>query len=247
MASECRRVLLKLSGEALMGAQGYGIDQAVLQRIAREVDEAHKAGTQIAIVIGGGNIMRGEAAAERGMDRAQADYMGMLATVINALALQDALEAAGMVTRVQTGIEMPAVAEPFIRRRAIRHMEKDRVVVLAAGTGNPYFTTDTAAALRAVELNCDVLLKGTKVDGVYEDDPVRNPHARKFAEVSYMRALNMGLRVMDSTAIALCKDNHLPIVVFDLAKPGAVAAVARGERHGTRVHDMPAEDDVRWD
>jgi uridylate kinase len=178
MASEYRRVLLKLSGEALMGEQGYGIDPAVLQRIAREVGDAHKAGIQLAIVIGGGNIIRGEAAAERGMDRAQADYMGMLATVINALALQDALETAGMVTRVQTGIEMPAIAEPFIRRRAIRHMEKDRIVVLAAGTGNPYFTTDTAAALRAVELNCDVLLKATKVDGVYEDDPALNPHAR---------------------------------------------------------------------
>ena len=247
MASQYTRVLLKLSGEALMGDQGYGIDQAVLQRIAHEVGEAHAAGIQIAIVIGGGNIMRGEAAAERGMDRAQADYMGMLATVINALALQDALEAEGMVTRVQTGIEMPAVAEPFIRRRAIRHMEKGRVVVLAAGTGNPYFTTDTAAALRAVELNCEVLLKATKVDGVYEDDPVRNPRARKFAEISYMRALNMGLRVMDSTAIALCKDNRLPIVVFNLADVGAVAAIARGERRGTRVHDMSADDDVRWD
>jgi uridylate kinase len=247
MASEYRRVLLKLSGEALMGEQGYGIDPAVLQRIAREVGEAHNAGIQLAIVIGGGNIIRGEAAAERGMDRAQADYMGMLATVINGLALQDALETAGMVTRVQTGIEMPAIAEPFIRRRAIRHMEKDRIVVLAAGTGNPYFTTDTAAALRAVELNCAVLLKATKVDGVYEDDPARDPHARKFAEISYMRALNMGLRVMDSTALALCKDNHLAIVVFNLADTGAVAAIARGERRGTRVHDMPAEDDVRWD
>jgi uridylate kinase len=242
-----RRVLLKLSGEALMGEQGYGIDPLVLQRIAREVAQAHADGVELAIVIGGGNIIRGEAAAARGMDRAQADYMGMLATVINALALQDALEAAGLMTRVQTGIEMPAVAEPFIRRRAIRHMEKGRVVVLAAGTGNPYFTTDTAAALRAVELNCEVLLKATKVDGVYEDDPMRNPQARKFAEISYMRALNMGLRVMDSTALALCKDNHLPIVVFDLSDAGAVAAIARGELRGTRVRDMPTDDDVRWD
>ena len=230
-----------------MGEQGYGMDPAVLQRIAGEVSQAHALGVQVASVVGGGNIIRGEAAAARGMDRAQADYMGMLATVINALALQDALESARLVTRVQTGIEMPAVAEPFIRRRAIRHLEKDRIVILAAGTGNPYFTTDTAAALRAVELNCDVLLKATKVDGVYEDDPVRNPHARKFAEISYMRALNMGLRVMDSTALALCKDNHLPIVIFNLSDPGAVAAIARGEARGTRVHDMPPDDDVRWD
>jgi uridylate kinase len=172
--------------------------------------------------------------------------MGMLATVINALALQDALESAGLVTRVQTGIEMPAVAEPFIRRRALRHLEKGRVVILAGGTGNPFFTTDTAAALRAVELNCDVLLKATKVDGVYDDDPVRNPAARRFAEISYMRALNMGLRVMDSTALALCKDNHLPIIVFDLFDQGAVAAVARGEARGTQVRDMPPDDDVRW-
>ncbi len=247
MVTRYRRVLLKLSGEALMGEQGYGIDPEVLQRIATEVAQAHAEGVELAIVIGGGNIIRGEAAAARGMDRAQADYMGMLATVINALALQDALESIGLVTRVQTGIEMPAVAEPFIRRRAIRHMEKGRVVVLAAGTGNPYFTTDTAAALRAVELNCEVLLKATKVDGVYEDDPLRNPGARKFAEISYMRALNMGLRVMDSTALALCKDNHLPIVVFNLADTGAVAAIARGELRGTRVRDMVPEDDVRWD
>jgi uridylate kinase len=247
MGVQYRRVLLKLSGEALMGKQGYGIDQAVLQRIATEVAETHAQGVEVAIVIGGGNIIRGEAAAARGMDRAQADYMGMLATVINALALQDALESSGLMTRVQTGIEMPAVAEPFIRRRAIRHMEKGRVVVLAAGTGNPYFTTDTAAALRAVELNCEVLLKATKVDGVYEDDPVQHPQARKFAEISYMRALNMGLRVMDSTALALCKDNHLPIVVFNLGDAGAVAAIARGERRGTRVRDMLPDDDVRWE
>ncbi|GAC1448767.1 MAG: UMP kinase [Ktedonobacterales bacterium] len=246
MALQYRRILLKLSGEALMGEQGHGIDPAVLQRIAGEVAQAHALGVEVAIVIGGGNIIRGEAAAARGMDRAQADYMGMLATVINALALQDALESAGLVTRVQTGIEMPSVAEPFIRRRATRHLEKRRVVILAAGTGNPYFTTDTAAALRAVELDCEVLLKATKVDGVYEDDPLRNTSARKFAEISYMRALNMGLRVMDSTALALCKDNHLPIVVFDLSDAGAVAAIARGELRGTRVQDMVPEDDVRW-
>jgi uridylate kinase len=247
MTQRYSRVLLKLSGEALMGEQGYGMDPAVLQRIAGEVSQAHDLGVELAIVIGGGNIMRGESAAARGMDRAQADYMGMLATVINALALQDALEQASLVTRVQTGIEMPAVAEPFIRRRAIRHLEKGRVVILAAGTGNPYFTTDTAAALRAVELNCAVLLKATKVDGVYEDDPVLHPAARKFADISYMRALNMGLRVMDSTALALCKDNHLPIVVFSLADRGAVAAIANGQLRGTRVRDMDGEDDVRWD
>jgi uridylate kinase len=247
MALQYSRLLLKLSGEALMGEQGYGIDPAVLQRIAGEVSQAHELGVELAIVIGGGNIIRGETAAARGMERAQADYMGMLATVINALALQDALEQAGLVTRVQTGIDMPNVAEPFIRRRAIRHLEKGRVVILAAGTGNPFFTTDTAAALRAVELNCAVLLKATKVDGVYEDDPLTHPTARKFAEISYMRALNMGLRVMDSTALALCKDNHLPIVVFSLADPGAVAAIAGGEARGTRVRDMATEDDVRWD
>lgn len=241
-----QRILLKLSGEALMGEQGYGIDAAVLEYIADELKQAHALGVQIAIVIGGGNILRGKTAAASGMDRAQADYMGMLATVINSLALQDALERAGMETRVQTGIDMPSIAEPFIRRRAIRHLEKGRLVILAAGTGNPFFTTDTAAALRAVELNCDVLLKATKVDGVYDDDPMRNPAARRFAEISYMRALNMGLRVMDSTALALCKDNHLPIIVFDLFDQGAVAAVARGEARGTRVRDMPPDDDVRW-
>ena len=246
MALQYGRILLKLSGEALMGEQGHGIDPAVLARIAREVAEAHALDAQVAVVIGGGNIIRGEAAAARGMDRAQADYMGMLATVINALALQDALEAAGLTTRVQTGLDMPAVAEPFIRRRAIRHLEKGRVVILAAGTGNPYFTTDTAAALRAVELNCEALLKATKVDGVYDDDPMRNPKARKFAEISYMRALNMGLRVMDGTALTLCKENGMPIVVFNLSDPGAVAAIARGELRGTRVRDMLPDDDVRW-
>jgi uridylate kinase len=237
-----RRVLLKLSGEALQG-EGYGIDPQVLQRIARDVVEVHELGIELGIVIGGGNIWRGEAAAARGMDRATADYMGMLATVINALALQDALEKQGLVTRVQTGIEMPSVAEPFIRRRAARHLEKGRIVILAAGTGNPYFTTDTAAALRAVELNAQLLMKATKVDGVYDDDPLRNPHARKFAELSYMQALNMELRVMDSTALSLCKDNHLPIVVFDLQEPGSIVAIARGEPLGTLVHDV---EEARW-
>jgi len=238
-----RRVLLKLSGEALLGEQGYGIDPQVLQRIAREVVEVHRLGIELGIVIGGGNIWRGEVAAANGMDRATADYMGMLATVINALALQDALEKQGLVTRVQTGIEMPSVAEPFIRRRAARHLEKGRIVILAAGTGNPYFTTDTAAALRAIELNAQLLMKATKVDGVYDDDPLRNPHARKFAELSYMQALNMGLRVMDSTALSLCKDNHLPIVVFDLQEPGSIVAIARGEPLGTLIHDV---EEARW-
>jgi uridylate kinase len=246
-ATEYKRVLLKLSGEALMGEQGYGIDANVLQYIADELMRVHALGTQVAIVIGGGNIWRGKPAAEGGvMDRAQADYMGMLATVINALALQDALEKTGLITRVQTGIEMPSVAEPFIRRRAIRHLEKERIVILAAGTGNPYFTTDTGAALRAVELNCQVLLKATNVDGVYDDDPKRNPAARRFREISYMRALNMGLQVMDSTALSLCKDNRLPIVVFDMREQGSVAAIVRGEQRGTLVHAMPAGADARW-
>ncbi len=245
-ATMYQRVLLKLSGEALMGDQGYGIDAEVLQFIADELVHVHSLGVEIAIVIGGGNILRGKTAAATGMDRAQADYMGMLATVINALALQDALENAGLVTRVQTGIEMPSVAEPFIRRRAIRHLEKGRIVILAAGTGNPYFTTDTAAALRAVELHCQVLLKATKVDGVYEADPEIYPNARRFQELSYMRALNMGLAVMDSTSLSLCKDNHLPIVVLDMHVPGNIAAVVRGDQRGTLVHDMPEGADARW-
>ncbi|HZC77134.1 MAG TPA: UMP kinase [Ktedonobacterales bacterium] len=246
-AQTYKRLLLKLSGEALMGEQGYGIDTGVLQTIADELVQVHELGVEVAIVIGGGNIWRGKPASAGGMmDRAQADYMGMLATVINALALQDALERMGLDTRVQTGIEMPSVAEPFIRRRAIRHLEQRRVVILAAGTGNPYFTTDTGAALRAVELHCQVLLKATRVDGVYDDDPLRNPAARRFEELSYMRALNMGLRVMDSTALSLCMENHLPIVVFDMAARGSVAAIVRGERRGTLIHDIPDGDDAHW-
>jgi len=244
-ANAYKRILLKLSGEALMGEQGYGIDAGVLQYIADELVRVHALGVEVAIVIGGGNILRGKTQAAAGMDRAQADYMGMLATVINALALQDALENAGLVTRVQTGIEMPSVAEPFIRRRAIRHLEKGRIVILAAGTGNPYFTTDTAAALRAVELHCEALLKATKVDGVYSDDPMRNPEARKFSELSYRRALNMDLAVMDSTALSLCKDNNTPIVVFDMMEPGSVWSISRGERRGTLVHDVQDEE-PRW-
>ncbi len=231
-----RRILLKLSGEAL-GAQGNGIDAATVHSLAGEILRVHSLGIEIAMVIGGGNIWRGADAASTGIDRATADYVGMLATVMNSLVMQDAMEKRGMVTRVQTAIEMPPIAEPFIRRRAQRHLEKGRVVIFAAGSGNPFFTTDTAAALRSVELNAEVLLKATKVDGIYDDDPMRNAHARKFDEISYMRALNMGLRVMDSTALSLCKDNHMPIIVFDLHQEGALEAIIRGEKCGTLVTD----------
>jgi len=229
-----QRILLKLSGEAL-GPQGFGIDAETVKGIAGEIKRVHSLGVEIAMVIGGGNMWRGADAAATGIDRATADYVGMLATVMNSLVMQDAMEKQGMVTRVQTAIEMPPVAEPFIRRRAVRHLELGRVVILAAGSGNPFFTTDTAAALRAVELNAQILLKATKVDGIYDDDPVRNCNARKFDEISYMRALNMGLKVMDSTALSLCKDNHMPIIVFDLHQPGALEAIIRGEKCGTLV------------
>jgi uridylate kinase len=229
------RVLLKLSGEALLGEQGYGIDPAVTSQIAREVGEIQALGVQIAIVIGGGNIFRGVAASAHGMDRSTADYMGMLATVINALALQDALEQQGVVTRLATAIEMRAVAEPFIRRRAMRHLEKGRVVVFAAGTGNPYFTTDTAAALRAMEIKADVILKGTKVDGIYTADPMKDASAKRLPEVTYLQALERGLKVMDATAISLCMDNSLPIVVFDLRTPGNLRRVIMGEPVGSIV------------
>ncbi len=237
-----KRILLKLSGEALGSGQGYGIDAGTVRRIAGEIKRVHDLGLEVAIVVGGGNIWRGADAAATGIDRATADYMGMLATVMNSLAMQDAMEKLGMNTRVQTAIEMPPVAEPFIRRRAVRHLEKGRVVILAAGSGNPFFTTDTAAALRAVELNAQVLLKATKVDGVYDDDPMRNVDARKFEELSYMRALNMGLKVMDSTALSLCKDNHLPIIVFNLNKVGVLEAIMHGEKWGTLVHDLEEPD-----
>ena len=240
-----QRILLKLSGEALGARQGYGIDAPMVRRIASEVKRVHDLGVEVAVVVGGGNIWRGADAAATGIDRATADYVGMLATVMNSLVMQDAMEKLGMVTRVQTAIEMPPVAEPFIRRRAVRHLEKGRVVILAAGSGNPFFTTDTAAALRAGELNAQVLLKATKVDGIYDDDPMRNANAHKFEELSYMRALNMGLKVMDSTALSLCKDNHLPIVVFDLNQPGAFEAIIRGERCGTLVHDVE-ESQPQW-
>jgi uridylate kinase len=230
-----QRVLLKLSGEALMGEQQFGVDPAVAARIAHDVGEIQALGVQTAIVIGGGNIFRGLAASARGMDRATADYMGMLATVINALALQDALEQHGVVTRVVTAIEMRAVAEPFIRRRAIRHLEKGRVVIFAAGTGNPYFTTDTAAALRAMEIKAEVILKGTKVDGVYTADPMLDPTATKYPEISFMQVLERQLKVMDATAISLCMDNKLPIVVFNLRQGGNIRRVVQGEPIGTTV------------
>jgi uridylate kinase len=229
------RILLKLSGEALMGDQSYGIDPVVATRIAADVGEIQALGVQTAIVIGGGNIFRGLAASARGMDRATADYTGMLATVMNALALQDALEHSGVTTRVLTAIEMRAVAEPFIRRRAIRHLEKGRVVVFAAGTGNPYFTTDTAAALRAMEIRADVILKGTKVDGVYTADPVKDPNATRFDEITYLQVLEQGLQVMDATAISLCMDNRLPIVVFNLRTPGNLRRAVLGEHVGSIV------------
>ena len=230
-----RRILLKLSGEALMGEQQYGIDPAVTSQIATDVGELQALGVQTAIVIGGGNIFRGLAASARGMDRATADYMGMLATVMNALGLQDALEHYGITTRVLTAIEMRAVAEPFIRRRAIRHLEKGRVVVFAAGTGNPYFTTDTAAALRAMEIKAEVILKATKVDGIYTADPMKHPEATRFEEITYLQVLDQGLQVMDATAISLCMDNRLPIIVFNLRTPGNLKRAALGEPVGSIV------------
>jgi uridylate kinase len=230
-----KRVLLKLSGEALMGSQTYGIDPAVASQIATDVAEIQSMGVELAIVIGGGNIFRGVAASARGMDRATADYMGMLATVINALALQDALEQQNVVTRVVTAIEMRAVAEPFIRRRAVRHLEKGRVVVFGAGTGNPYFSTDTAAALRAMEIRADVILKATKVDGIYDADPMTHPNATRFDRISYLQVLEHGLKVMDATAISLCMDNRLPIVVFNLLTPGNIKRAITGEPIGSLV------------
>jgi uridylate kinase len=232
-----RRILLKLSGEALMGDQGFGIDERVVAQIADELREVHGTGVEIAIVIGGGNIIRGLAASHRGIDRVTGDYMGMLATLINALALQDALEKRGVTTRVQTAIEMREVAEPFIRRRALRHLEKGRVVIFAAGTGNPFFTTDSAAALRAIEIHADVLLKATKVDGVYDADPEKDPSARRYDELTYQQVLEQNLQVMDAAAISLARDNHIPIGVFDLFEPGNILRVVSGERVGSLVRD----------
>src|SRR5215207_9265061 len=230
-----RRILLKLSGEALMGEKMYGIDPAVTGQIANDVQDIQGLGVETAIVIGGGNIFRGVAASARGMDRATGDYMGMLATVINALALQDALERQGVLTRVMSAIEMRAVSEPFIRRRAIRHLEKGRAVIFAAGTGNPYFTTDTAAALRAMEIKAEVIMKATKVDGIYTADPMLDPTATKYAAISYLPVLERQLKVMDATAISLCMDNKLPIVVFNLREAGSIRRVVLGEPIGTTV------------
>ena len=230
-----RRIVLKLSGEALAGTQGYGIDPPVLDRVGAEVRDVTELGVQVAIVIGGGNIFRGIAASAGGMDRATADYMGMLATIINALALQDSLEKAGLQTRVLSAIEMRAVAEPYIRRRAIRHLEKGRVVIFAAGTGNPFFTTDTAGALRAVEIGADAIVKATKVDGIYSADPKKDPMARRIEKVTYIEVLNQGLGVMDTTAISLCMDNKLPIIVFDLTQAGNIKRLVLGEPVGSIV------------
>ena len=230
-----RRILLKLSGEALAGTQNYGIDPEVIGAIAAEIRDVVALGVEVALVIGGGNIFRGVAAASRGMDRASADYMGMLATVMNSLAMQDALEKVGVVTRVQSAIEMQEVAEPYIRRRAVRHLEKGRVVIFGAGTGNPYFTTDTAASLRAMEINAEVILKATKVDGIYSADPAKDKNAVKFPTLTYLDVLKMNLQVMDATATSLCMDNNLPIVVFDLTRRGNIQKVVLGEGIGTIV------------
>ena len=231
-----RRVLLKLSGEALAGKDGGPIDLAALRDFALEIQEVRGLGCELAIVIGGGNIVRGLSASSQGVDRATGDYMGMLATLINSLALQDALEKLGVMTRVMTAIEMHQIAEPYIRRRATRHLEKGRIVVFAAGTGNPYFTTDTAAGLRAMEIGAEVIFKATRVDGVYDADPLKNAGAKKYGELTYIEVLNLGLKVMDSTAISLCMDNRLPILVFNLLKRGNIKKAVCGERIGTLVH-----------
>jgi uridylate kinase len=238
-----RRVILKLSGEALEGELGYGIDPLVVKRLAGDIRDVREMGVEVAIVIGGGNIWRGLEASTTGMDRATADYMGMLATLQNALALQDALEHLGTFTRVQTAIEMNQIAEPFIRRRAIRHMEKGRVVILAAGTGNPFFTTDTAAALRAAELGADVILAAkNNIDGVYNDDPAKNPNAMRFSVLSFQEVLERNLRVMDASAIALCRDNDVPIIVFNVQENGNIQRAARGDDIGTLICSNPQTD-----
>ena len=230
-----KRILLKLSGEALQGEQGYGIDPKVISEIASQIAQIVDGGVELAITVGGGNIFRGLAGAAEGMDRAQADYIGMLATIMNALALLEGLERAGVDTRVQSAISMQEVAEPYIRRKAIRHLEKGRVVIFAGGTGNPYFTTDTTAALRACEIDAEAILKATQVDGIYDSDPHANPDATKFDEISYMEVLSRELHVMDSTATTLCMDNGIPIIVFNLHKPGNIDRVLKGEHVGTTV------------
>jgi uridylate kinase len=234
-SSQYKRVLLKISGEILAGEDSSGINPRVIQEIAQEIQEVRDLGVEVAVVIGGGNIFRGVAASSKGMDRASADYMGMLATVLNALALQDALEKIGVQTRVQTAIEMREVAEPYIRRRAIRHLEKNRVVIFGAGTGNPYFTTDTTASLRAMEIGAEVILKATKVDGVYDRDPLAGPGAKKYDELTYLDVLKKQIKVMDATAISLCMDHHIPIIVFNLKERGNIKRVVLGEPIGTRV------------
>lgn len=235
MPVKYKRILLKLSGEALMGSAPYGIDPLVVEQVALEIKQVVDKDVEVAVVIGGGNIFRGLAASAKGMERASADYMGMLATVLNSLALQNSLEKIGVVTRVQSAIEMKELAEPYIRRKAVRHLEKKRVVIFAAGTGNPYFTTDTAAALRAMEIGAQVIMKATKVDGVYDSDPVKNKNAVKFDELTYIDVLNKGLKVMDATAISLCMDNNLPIIVFNLKKAGNIGKVLNGKKVGTLV------------
>ena len=233
--SRFSRITVKLSGEALLGGADYGIDPAMLKRIAGEIQEIVQMGTQVAVVVGGGNIFRGAGLARAGMDRVTADHMGMLATVMNAVAMQDALESSGMQSRVMSAIRINQVCEDYIRRRAIRHLEKGRVVIFAAGTGNPFFTTDTAASLRAIEINADVLLKATKVDGVYSDDPVRNPSAQRYTQLTFDKVLQDRLNVMDATAIVMCRDNRLPLRVFNLNNPGDLTRIARGEEIGTAV------------
>jgi len=228
-------VVLKLSGEALQGESGYGIDAEVTHSIAEQIKQIHQLGVEIAVVIGGGNIFRGESQAAKGIDRTTADYMGMMATMINGLALQDALEKAGVFTRIQTAIEMRQLAEPYIRRRAMRHLEKKRVVIFVCGTGNPYFTTDTTAALRAAEISADVILKATKVDGVYSADPLKNKKAKKFKQLTYIDVLKLGLKVMDATAISLCMENDIPVIVFNLFQKGNIKRVILGEKLGTTI------------
>ena len=235
MAARYSRVLLKLSGDFMCGESGFGVDPATVDQVSAQIKLAFDVGVQLGIAIGGGNIWRGGDALARGMDRATADYMGMLGTVINGMALQDSLERMGIVTRVQTAIEMRQVAEPYIRRRAIRHLEKGRIVIFAAGTGNPYVTTDTGAALRAMEIGAEILLKATKVDGIYADDPLTNPNARRFDRLSYMEALSMGVKVIDSTALSLCMDNGLPLMVFKLSPPDSLVRAVMGEPIGTIV------------
>jgi uridylate kinase len=238
-----RRVLVKLSGEQLAGSSGFGISPTVIKGFAQQLREVHELGVQICVVIGGGNVIRGITAAAEGMDRTSADYMGMLASVINSLALQDALEKENLVTRVQTALDIRSVAEPYIRRRAVRHMEKGRLVIFAAGTGNPFFTTDTAAALRAAEMGCDALLKGTKVDGVYSADPERDPHAKRYDSLTFLDVLSRDLKVMDASAISLARDNNIPIVVFSIRQAGGLAAVLAGKGPHTVIREDDHEHD----